>query len=38
MQFHYRLIAHQRPLNWKRYKLHENLMIFDGQSNYNEIT
>jgi hypothetical protein len=37
IQFHYRLIVHQRPLNWNRYKLHKNLMIFDGSSNDNEI-
>jgi hypothetical protein len=37
MQFHYRLIVHQILLNWNRWKLHENLMIFDGPSNDNEI-
>jgi hypothetical protein len=37
MQFHYRLLVHQRPLNWNRCKLHENLMVFDGLSNDNEI-
>jgi hypothetical protein len=38
MQFHYRLIVYQISLNWNRYKLHENLMVFDGLSNDNEIT
>jgi hypothetical protein len=33
IQFHYCLIVHQRPLNWNRCKLHENLMIFDELSN-----
>jgi hypothetical protein len=37
IQFHYRLIVHQRPLNWNRCKLYENLMVFDGPSNNNEI-
>jgi hypothetical protein len=31
------LIVHQIPLNWNRYKLHENLMIFDELSNDNKI-
>jgi hypothetical protein len=34
------LIVHQRPLNWNRYKLYENFMVFDvfdGLSNNNEI-
>jgi hypothetical protein len=38
IQFHYRLIVHQRPLNWNCCKLHEKLMVFDGLSNDNEIT
>jgi hypothetical protein len=38
MQFHYRLIVHQRPLICNRYKLYQNLMVFDGLSNDNEIT
>jgi hypothetical protein len=37
MRFHYRLIVHQIPLNWNRYKLYEHLMVFDGLSNDNEI-
>jgi hypothetical protein len=32
-----RLIVHQRPLNWNRCKLYENLMVFDRLSNNNEI-
>jgi hypothetical protein len=36
-QFHYRLIVHKKSLNWNRYKLHKNLVIFDGLSNDNEI-
>jgi hypothetical protein len=31
------MIVHQKPLNWNRCKLHENLMVFDGPSNDNEI-
>jgi hypothetical protein len=31
------MIVHQRPLNWNHYKLYENLMVFDGTSNNNEI-
>jgi hypothetical protein len=38
MQFNYHLIVHQKPLNWNRCKLYENLMVFDGLSNDNEIT
>jgi hypothetical protein len=37
MQFYYHLIVLQRTLNWNRYKLHENLMVFDELSNDNEI-
>jgi hypothetical protein len=29
MQFHYRLIVHQKSLNWNRCKLYENLMVFN---------
>jgi hypothetical protein len=37
IQFHYRLIVHQRPLNWNRCKLYENLIVFDRLPNNNEI-
>jgi hypothetical protein len=37
MQFDYRLIVHQRPLNYNRCKLHNILMVFDGLSNDTEI-
>jgi hypothetical protein len=37
MQFHYHLIVHQGLLISNRCKLHENLMIFDGLLNNNEI-
>jgi hypothetical protein len=37
IEFYYRLIVHQKPLNWNCYKLHENLMVFDILSNDNEI-
>jgi hypothetical protein len=33
IKFYYRLIVHQRLLNWNRCKLYKNLMVFDGQSN-----
>jgi hypothetical protein len=35
MQFHYRLIVHQRPSNYNRYKLYKILMVLDGVSNNN---
>jgi hypothetical protein len=38
IQFYYRLVVHQRPLNYNRCKLYENLMVFDGLSNNNEIS
>jgi hypothetical protein len=38
MQFHYRLIVHQRSLNYNRYKLYKILMVLDEISNNNEIT
>jgi hypothetical protein len=37
MQFHYRLIVHQRPLNWNRCRLYKILIVFDGLSNNIEI-
>jgi hypothetical protein len=37
MQFYYRLIVHQRLLNWNHYKLYKKLMVFDGLSNDNKI-
>jgi hypothetical protein len=37
MQFYYHLIVHQGPLNLNRCKLYENLMVFDGLLNDNEI-
>jgi hypothetical protein len=37
MQFHYRLIVHQRPLNFHTICYGFNLTIFDGLSNDNEI-
>jgi hypothetical protein len=37
MQFYYRLIVHQRPLNYNRCKLYKILMILDGVLNDNEI-
>jgi hypothetical protein len=37
IQFYHRFIVHQRPLNWNRYQLHKNLMVFDELSNDNEI-
>jgi hypothetical protein len=38
MQFHYRLIVHQRSSNYNRCKLYKILMILDEILNYNEIT
>jgi hypothetical protein len=32
-QFHYRLIVHQRSLNFNRCKLYKILMVFDALSN-----
>jgi hypothetical protein len=37
IKFHYRLIVHQKPLNWNHCKLHENLMVFDELSNDNKL-
>jgi hypothetical protein len=37
IQFHYRLIVHQKQLNWNRCKLHEKLIFFYELSNDNEI-
>jgi hypothetical protein len=37
MQFHYRLIVHQRPSNFQIICNGSNLMVFDGLSNDNEI-
>jgi hypothetical protein len=38
MQFHYRLMVHQRPLNFHTICNDFNLTVFDGLSNDNEIT
>jgi hypothetical protein len=38
MQFHYRLIVHQRSLNFHISYNGFNLTVFDGLSNNNEIT
>jgi hypothetical protein len=38
MQFHYRLIVHQRPSNFHVIYNSSNLTVFDGLSNDNEIT
>jgi hypothetical protein len=37
MQFHYRLIVHQRPSNFYAIYNDLNLMVFDGLSNNNKI-
>jgi hypothetical protein len=37
MQFHYRLIVHQRPSNFHIICNGSNLTVFDGLSNDNEI-
>jgi hypothetical protein len=37
MQFHYRLIVHQRPSNFHAIYNGSNLTVFDGLSNDNEI-
>jgi hypothetical protein len=37
MQFHYRLIVHQRLSNFHIIYNGSNLMVFDGLSNDNEI-
>jgi hypothetical protein len=38
MQFHYRLIVHQRPSNFYSIYNDSDLTIFDGLSNDNEIS
>jgi hypothetical protein len=37
IQFYYRLVVHQRPLNYNRCKLYKILTDLDGVSNDNEI-
>jgi hypothetical protein len=37
IQLHYRLMVHQKLLNWYHFKLGNILMVFNGLANDNEI-